>query len=81
MSTEHTDALPAGARIERRMSAAHRDGRATAEAGEPRRNPWSGVALDARKRVLSTIWARGYSAGNPMTVLDDAGEPIGTHGE
>ena len=81
MSTEHTDALPPGARIERRASAAHRDGRATAQAGEARRNPWSGISPDARERVLSAMWARGFSAGNTMQVTDDAGELIGTHGE
>ena len=52
------------ATIPARMSAAYRDGEATAQAGEPRRNPWRGDAETAVERVLAIMWARGYSAGN-----------------
>ena len=68
MTTQHTDALRDGAVLEARMSAAFKDGRATAQDGEPRVNPWSGMAETAAERVLSKMWARGYSAGNPMPV-------------
>ncbi|MCO7195393.1 hypothetical protein [Pseudonocardia sp. McavD-2-B] len=71
MSTQHTDRLRAGALLEARMSAAYRDGRATALAREPRVNPWHGRSDSSVERVLSKMWARGYSAGNPMPLWGD----------
>ena len=66
MSDRHTRALREGALVEARMAAAYRDGRDTARGRQPRRNPWDGTAPDAVTRVLSRMWARGYSAGNPV---------------
>ncbi|MFR9803137.1 hypothetical protein ACL02T_12640 [Pseudonocardia sp. RS010] len=71
MSTARTDALRDGAALPARMSAAHRDGEATAQAREPRRNPWRGDAETAVERVLAVMWAKGFSAGNPFRL-----EPI-----
>lgn len=47
-------------------AAAYRAGLASARNRELRRNPWPGNAPDALTRVLSVMWARGYSRGNPM---------------
>jgi|tagenome__1003787_1003787.scaffolds.fasta_scaffold18591920_2 hypothetical protein len=68
MSNLHTAGLREGAVLEARMSAAFRDGRDTAQAWEPRRNPWRGDAEPAVERVLAIMWARGFSAGNPFTL-------------
>lgn len=59
--------------LERRMVDAYRAGRQCAESGQPRRNPFDGAADTAEERVLSVMWARGYSAGNPMPPIDDDG--------
>lgn len=45
---------------------AYRAGRAAARTREPRRNPYRGDAPTALERVLARMWARGFSAGNPM---------------
>lgn len=66
MSTTHTDGLRDGAVLEARMHAAYLDGQATAAAGERRANPWDGTSPVASHRVLAQMWARGYSAGNPV---------------
>jgi hypothetical protein len=66
VTDEHTRALRPGAVLEARMSAAFRDGEATATGREPRRNPWRADDPDAANRVLARMWARGYSAGNPV---------------
>jgi len=50
------------------MVAAYRDGRATAQGRQPRRNPWDSTDADVIFRVLAMMWARGYSAGNPINV-------------
>lgn len=47
-------------------AAAYRAGYASARAREPRRNPYNGLGSTARERVLSQMWARGYSRGNPL---------------
>jgi len=49
-----------------RMADAYRAGRGAAQAGLRRRNPYDGNADQAVERVLCKMWARGYSAGNPM---------------
>jgi hypothetical protein len=64
VSTVHTDALRPGAVLEARMAAAYKDGYATARARETRRNPHDGLSGSPVERVLSVMWARGYSAGN-----------------
>lgn len=66
MSDHHTRRLRVDSVIEARMSAAYRDGRDTAAGRQPRHNPWAGDSPDAAERVLARMWARGYSAGNPM---------------
>lgn len=50
-----------------KASAAYRAGLASARARERRRNPYRGTSPDALERVLSIMWARGYSRGNPMS--------------
>lgn len=72
MSTQHTARLLTGAVLEARMTAARRDGEATARAGEPRVNPWAGAGASRLPvdRVLARMWQYGYSAGNPIQ-LDD----------
>jgi hypothetical protein len=57
--------------IERRIVEAYRAGEQAARDRRPFRNPWRGDAPTARERVLSIMWARGYSDGNPMPVLDE----------
>lgn len=57
------------AALEMRMVEAFHAGRAAAEAGEPRDNPHPSDADTAVARMLSVMWARGYSRGNPV-VLD-----------
>lgn len=52
--------------IETRMVAARSAGRAAAENGEARVNPWPADADTAADRTLSIMWARGYSEGNPV---------------
>jgi hypothetical protein len=49
-----------------KASAAYRAGLASARGRERRRNPYRGTADTALERVLSVMWARGYSRGNPM---------------
>lgn len=49
-----------------KASAAYRAGLASAQAGERRRNPFSGTAETALERVQAILWARGYAAGNPI---------------
>lgn len=66
MSAAHTAALRPGALLEARMAAAYKDGRATAKAREPRVCPWRGDSAASVDRVLARMWARGYSAGNPI---------------
>jgi hypothetical protein len=66
MSSRYTDALRPGALLEARMAAAYRDGEDTARRGEPRTSPWRGDSVRAVERVLARMWARGYSAGNPV---------------
>lgn len=66
MTDQHTRSLRPDAALEARMAAAYRDGRDTARAGQPRRNPWRGEHPDAAVRVLAKMWAKGYSAGNPV---------------
>ncbi len=66
MSDDRTRNLRPGATFPARLSAAYRDGQATAAAREPRVNPWPGDADDPRDRVLSMTWARGYRAGHPI---------------
>lgn len=71
MTAKHTDELRPGAILEARMAAAYRDGRDTARGGERRVNPWDGRAEAAVERVLSVMWANGYSRGNPMSLWGD----------
>lgn len=52
--------------LEMRMVAAHQAGRDTATDKRPRVNPYDGSAATAVERVLAVMWARGYSAGNPV---------------
>lgn len=66
MSSQHTTALRSGAVLEARMAAAYKDGRDSARGREYRHNPHRGDASTAVERVLAVMWARGYSAGNPM---------------
>ncbi len=66
MSDRHTRELRPDATLVGRMAAAWRDGRDTARAGERRVNPWLGTSSDREARLLAVMWARGYSAGNPM---------------
>lgn len=66
MTDRYTRALAPDATVGARYAAAWRDGKATAEAGEPRRNPWRGLSSDRVERRLAVWWARGYSAGNPV---------------
>lgn len=66
MSDARTRALRPDATVEARAAAAYADGKATAAAGEPRRIPFDGDAASAVERVCAVMWARGYSAGNPM---------------
>ncbi len=66
MSTTATDALRPGAVMDLRAAAARRDGERTALDRAPRVNPWRGDAPTATERVLSIMWAKGYSAGNPL---------------
>lgn len=56
--------------LEMRMVAAHRAGRECAVNRQRRVNPWRGDADTAEERVLSIMWARGFSEGNPVR-LDD----------
>ena len=49
----------------KRMGEAYRAGQFAAVAGVRRHNPYNGNAETAVERVLSVMWARGYSAGNP----------------
>lgn len=66
MSDRHTRNLRVDATVEARMVAAYRDGAATATARHPRRNPWTADVDDPIERVLARMWARGYSAANPV---------------
>jgi hypothetical protein len=66
VSDQHTRALRPDATLVARMAAAYRDGRDTARGRQPRRLPWRADAPDAPTRVLARMWARGYSAGNPV---------------
>jgi hypothetical protein len=66
VSTEHADALRVGAVFEAQAAAAYKDGYATAHNREPRRNPHDGAASTAVERVLAVMWARGFTAGNPI---------------
>lgn len=52
--------------LEMRMLAAHEAGRDTAVEKRPRVNPYDGSAITAVERVMAMMWARGYSAGNPV---------------
>ena len=64
MTTQHTDALRDGAVLEARMSAAFKDGRATAQDGEPRVNPWSGMAETAAEQMKVLGYCSGYSGSS-----------------
>ncbi|MDN5861793.1 MAG: hypothetical protein L0H84_24605 [Pseudonocardia sp.] len=55
--------------VYRQAADAYRAGHAAAQAGGPRRNPYDGNAATALERVLSQMWARGYSRGNRMNAL------------
>lgn len=52
--------------IEGRMAVAYRDGIDAAQARKPRINPHDGASASTEERVLSVMWARGYSKGNPV---------------
>lgn len=52
------------------MVAAYRDGQDTARARARRDNPWDGRADDTATRILSVLWARGYSAGHPVRLSE-----------
>lgn len=54
--------------LESRMVAARSAGKAAAENGETRVNPWRPDAKTSVDRTLSIMWARGYSEGNPVTL-------------
>lgn len=56
----------AGASVHRQMAGAYRAGLRAARARQGRRNPFDGNAADRLTRILSIMWARGYSYGNPM---------------
>jgi hypothetical protein len=59
------------------MAAAYRAGREAARNRKPRRNPYDGNAEKASERVLSIMWARGYTAGNPIRLdEDDSAAPV-----
>lgn len=58
--------MPERPTIYGRMSDAYRAGEAAAIEGKRFRNPYNGNAETAVERVLSVMWCRGYSAGNPM---------------
>ncbi len=65
--------------LEMRMVEARDMGRDTAIARKPRVNPWKFDAELASERVLSIMWARGFSEGNPVDLdaadADDDGAP------
>lgn len=67
MSTPTSDALRRGATVEMRLAAARRDGELTARARGAYVNPWRGDADTAVERLLAVWWARGYTAGNPLS--------------
>jgi len=69
MSDARTRALRPDATVEARAAAAYADGKATAEAGEPRELPFDPDSARAVERVCALMWARGYSAGNPMPTV------------
>lgn len=58
-----------------KATAAYHAGYAAARSAAPRRNPYDGNAPTALERQLAQMWARGYSAGNPMNELMDEGPP------
>lgn len=66
MSTARTGALRPGATMDARAAAAYADGKQTAVERGRRVNPWRGDADTAVERVLAIMWAKGYSAGNPI---------------
>lgn len=52
--------------VEGRMVAAYQAGHDAATGKQRRNNPHDGLSPVTETRVLSVMWARGYSAGNPV---------------